>query len=88
MAQDLVNLVGGFAPDEILNMPPGEQILLVEDRISRTPGRSSLRNSIPPRSSASCTLYSVPVCELMLPSKDSIRQMVPIATRALPASFA
>ncbi len=32
MAQDLVNLVGGLAPDEILNMPKDEQILLIEGK--------------------------------------------------------
>jgi type IV secretory pathway TraG/TraD family ATPase VirD4 len=35
MAQDLVNLVGGFSPDEILSMPPDEQILLIEGKTMR-----------------------------------------------------
>jgi type IV secretion system protein VirD4 len=35
MAQDIVNLVGGLGPDEILNMQPGEQILLVEGKVTR-----------------------------------------------------
>jgi type IV secretion system protein VirD4 len=35
MAQDLANLVGSFAPDEILNLPPGEQILLIEGKTMR-----------------------------------------------------
>jgi type IV secretion system protein VirD4 len=32
MAQDIANLVGGIAPDELLNMPKDEQILLVEGK--------------------------------------------------------
>lgn len=30
MAQDFANLVGGITPDDILNMPPDEQIILIE----------------------------------------------------------
>ena len=32
MAQDFANLVGGVTPDELLNMSPDEQILLIEGR--------------------------------------------------------
>jgi type IV secretion system protein VirD4 len=35
MAQDFANLVGGIAPDDILNMPPDEQIVLIEGKILR-----------------------------------------------------
>jgi type IV secretory pathway TraG/TraD family ATPase VirD4 len=35
MAQDFVNLVGGIAPDDILNMPSDEQIILIEGKILR-----------------------------------------------------
>jgi type IV secretion system protein VirD4 len=35
MAKDLADLIGRFAPEEILNMPPGEQILLVEGKAMR-----------------------------------------------------
>ncbi len=32
MAQDIANLVGGISPDELLNMPKDEQILLIEGK--------------------------------------------------------
>jgi type IV secretion system protein VirD4 len=35
MAQDLANLVGGVAPDEILTMAAGEQVLLIEGKVTR-----------------------------------------------------
>jgi type IV secretion system protein VirD4 len=35
MAQDLANLIGGIAADEILHMAPDGQILLVEGRVIR-----------------------------------------------------
>jgi len=35
MAQDFANLVGSVAPDDIMNMPPGEQILLIEGKTIR-----------------------------------------------------
>ncbi len=35
MAQDLANIIGGIAPEEILRMKPDEQILLIESRITR-----------------------------------------------------
>ena len=35
MAQDFANLVGGIAPDDILNMPSDEQIILIEGKTVR-----------------------------------------------------
>jgi type IV secretion system protein VirD4 len=35
MAQDLANLIGNISPDEILGLPPQEQILLVEGKAMR-----------------------------------------------------
>jgi type IV secretion system protein VirD4 len=35
MAQDIANLVGNITADDILNMPAGEQILLVEGKTIR-----------------------------------------------------
>ena len=35
MAQDIANLIGGISPDEILRMPPDEQIILLEGRTMR-----------------------------------------------------
>jgi type IV secretion system protein VirD4 len=35
MAQDIANLIGGVSPDEILQMAPDQQILLVEGKIVR-----------------------------------------------------
>jgi type IV secretory pathway TraG/TraD family ATPase VirD4 len=35
MAQDIANLIGGVSPDEILRMPPDQQILLMEGRTLR-----------------------------------------------------
>jgi type IV secretion system protein VirD4 len=35
MAQDLANLIGGVSADEILNMAPSDQILLVEGKLVR-----------------------------------------------------
>ena len=35
MAQDIANLIGGISPDEILRMPPDEQIILQEGRTMR-----------------------------------------------------
>ena len=32
MAQDIANLIGGVSPDEILRMPPDQQILLIEGK--------------------------------------------------------
>jgi hypothetical protein len=47
----------------------------------RTPGRSSLRNSIPAFSNALVTSESVVVREPISPLKLSIRRIVPMATR-------
>jgi type IV secretion system protein VirD4 len=35
MAQDIANLIGGISPEEILRMPPDEQIILMEGRTVR-----------------------------------------------------
>jgi type IV secretion system protein VirD4 len=35
MAQDIANIIGGIAPEEILKLKPDEQILLVESKIVR-----------------------------------------------------
>ena len=35
MAQDLANIIGGISPDEILRMPPDEQIILLEGKTLR-----------------------------------------------------
>jgi type IV secretion system protein VirD4 len=35
MAQDLANLIGNISPDEILGLPPHQQILLVEGKVMR-----------------------------------------------------
>jgi type IV secretion system protein VirD4 len=35
MAQDLANLIGGISPQEILNLPKDEQILLIEGKLTR-----------------------------------------------------
>jgi type IV secretion system protein VirD4 len=35
MALDLANIVGGISPDDILNMPPDQQILLIEGKLIR-----------------------------------------------------
>lgn len=35
MAQDIANLVGGVTPDEILNMPSDEQVILVHGKATR-----------------------------------------------------
>lgn len=48
---------------------------------SRTPGLSPFRNSIPEVSSVEITCESVDVREPISPGNDSIRRMVPIATR-------
>jgi hypothetical protein len=48
---------------------------------SLTPGLSSLRNSMPAFSSVACTCESVEVREPISLAKDSMRRMVPMATR-------
>jgi type IV secretion system protein VirD4 len=35
MAQDLANVVGGISADELLGLPPNEQILLIESKLQR-----------------------------------------------------
>jgi type IV secretory pathway TraG/TraD family ATPase VirD4 len=35
MAQDLANVVGGISADELLGLPPNEQILLIESKLLR-----------------------------------------------------
>jgi type IV secretion system protein VirD4 len=35
MAQDFANLVGGTTAEEIMNMPPEQQVLLIESKIMR-----------------------------------------------------
>lgn len=52
----------------------------------RTPGWSPPRNSTPARSRVAITFDSVEVREPISPSKDSMRRIVPLATRACLAS--
>jgi len=35
MAQDIANLVGGITPDDILNLPSDEQVILIEGKVTR-----------------------------------------------------
>jgi type IV secretory pathway TraG/TraD family ATPase VirD4 len=35
MAQDLANIIGGVSADQIMNMQPDEQMLLIEGKLSR-----------------------------------------------------
>jgi hypothetical protein len=42
MAQDIAKLVGNISADDFLNMPAGEQILLVEGKTIRCTGRRAI----------------------------------------------
>lgn len=35
MAQDVANLIGGISPDELLKMPPDQQVLLIDGKLHR-----------------------------------------------------
>jgi len=37
MAQDLAIIIGGVSAEQILNMKPDEQILLIESKLTRLP---------------------------------------------------
>lgn len=63
-----------------------ERQLLRADRIGaagrrRTPGASSSKNWMPAFSRVDCTCDSVEVREPISPAKDSMRRIVPMATR-------